>query len=239
MSRRDVLIFIPTYNDVKMLGNIAAQIRELLPEVRILIIDDGSTPAVKHQDPALDVLHARLPANFGLGVCTHVALEHALSQGCRAVVRIDADGQHPISEIPALLQRIDAGGTDIVVGTRVNRNIKKGLAAWSRQVVRWYLAAVAARMSGRRAPRDVNSGFFALNSEAALTLNKFQLDRYPEPQIFILGCREGLRVEEIPITQTERRDGTSTLTIVHALRLLYRFNIFVFGELLRDRSRLS
>jgi polyprenyl-phospho-N-acetylgalactosaminyl synthase len=239
MNGRDILVFIPTYNDVTILADIASQIRGLSPEIRILIVDDGSTPAVSLQDPSLDVLHARLPANFGLGVCTHVALEHALSQGCRAVVRIDADGQHPVSKIPELLQRLDADSADIVVGTRVNRNIKRGLAAWARKTIRWYLTTVAALMSGSRAPKDVNSGFFVLNSTAIQTLNKFQLDRYPEPQIFILSCREGLRIEEIHIEQMDRRDGTSTLNIVHALRLLYRFNIFIIGELLRDRSRMS
>jgi len=239
LSEHDVLVFIPTYNDVKMLDGIATEIYELLPSARILIVDDGSTPAVQFVNPKLDVLHVRLPANFGLGVCTHVAMEHALSQGYQVVLRIDADGQHPVSEMPALLQHLKDSDADIVVGTRVNRNFNKGLAAGARRSVRWYLATVAALMSGKRTPRDVNSGFFILNRNAMSTLNKFQLDRYPEPQIFILGCREGLRVEEIPIEQMERRDGTSTLNIVHALRLLYRFNIFVFGELLRRQSRQS
>jgi len=238
-SGQDTLVFIPTYNDVTMLDQITTAIRKLLPDIRILIVDDGSTPAVQPQDSTLDILYARLPANFGLGVCTHVALEHAISQNCKAIVRIDADGQHPVSQIPELLRCLETEDIDIVVGTRINRNIKKGIAGWARQTVRWYLTVVAAAMSKGQAPRDVNSGFFALNKDAALILNKFQLDRYPEPQIFILGCREGLRVKEIPIEQMERNDGFSTLTIIRAFRLLYRFNVFILGELLRDRSRLS
>ena len=86
LSGQDTLVFIPTYNDVKKLGEITTNIRNLLPDIRILIVDDGSSPAVQPQNSALDILYARLPANFGLGVCTHVALEHALSQNCKAVI---------------------------------------------------------------------------------------------------------------------------------------------------------
>lgn len=229
------LVFIPTYNDVALLSDIVSQIRQLLPDIRILIIDDGSTPAVNRLDPVLDVLYARLPANFGLGVCTHVALDHALSQGCSALVRVDADGQHPISKIPELLQRLEFEGADIVVGTRVNRNNKNGLANWARRLARWYLTTVAALMSGKRTPKDVNSGFFALNDQAILTLGKFQLNRFPEPEIFVIGSREGLKIEEISIEQIDRVEGDTTLTIVQAILLLYRFNMFVFGELFGNR----
>lgn len=44
-------------------------------------------------------------------------------------------------------------------------------------------------------------------------------------------------MNEIAVEQRERRYGTSTLTIMQAARLFYRFNIFILGELTRGRGK--
>jgi hypothetical protein len=100
-----------------------------------------------------------------------------------------------------------------------------------------YFSVVAKLITGGAAPIDVNTGFFAVNAKAMAKLNEFRLERYPEPQMFILAARSGLRIQEVEVEQRPRRSGCSTLGLFSAARFFYRFNIFVLGELLRGRTR--
>lgn len=227
-----VLVVVPTYNDSRLLRDISAEIIALSDAYRVLIVDDGSMEPVDVDSLPDGLMLFRLPANFGLGLCTHVAFDHALKHGYAAVVRIDADGQHPVQEIPRLLEQLQSEA-DLVVGTRTNRNAGTGLRAWFAIWVRGYLSWAAKVVTRGCAPRDVNSGFFAANATAMRLLNKYRLERYPEPQIYILSCRRGLRLKELNIEQRERQYGSSTLTVTHALRLFYRFNIFITAEMLQ------
>lgn len=227
---------MPTLNDVEHLEAITDEINGLDGSFTVLVLDDGSSVPVKDAASESDHLHFRLPANFGLGVCTHIAFDHALHRGYQAVVRVDADGQHPVKMIPALLAKLNAGEADIVMASRSNRNHGSGWRLMISRFVRGYMSAMARLLTRGGVSGDVNSGFFAVNRNAMTFLNTCRLERFPEPQMYILACRHGLRVAEVPVEQMARKHGSSTLTFGHALRMVYRFNIFVLSELLQWRG---
>ena len=218
-SQGGVLVFLPTYNDLELLSDLTRDIVNLGEEYAPLVIDDGSYPAVERASLATGSLVFHALANFGLGTATHIAFDHAIRHGYRAVVRIDADGQHPVASIPSLLAPLDEGRADIVVGVRTNRNKTSGPRALAATIVRAYLSLVARWMSDGGAPIDVNSGFFAASPRAAQTLNTVRLERFPEPQMYMLAPRRGLTITEVPIEQSAREHGRSKVTLGHALRI--------------------
>jgi glycosyltransferase involved in cell wall biosynthesis len=230
-----VLVFIPTLNDSEYLAEIIDNISKLDEALVVLVLDDGSAVPVKPVLSESDCLHFRLPTNFGLGVCTHIAFDHALRGGYRAIIRIDSDGQHPTAMIPELLAKLTANEADIVVASRSNRNQGSGWRFAVGRVVRGYISAIARLVTNGGVPGDVNSGFFAANLAAMKILNNCRLERFPEPQMYILACHHGLRVSEVSVEQQARKHGSSTITFGHALRIVYRFNIFVLSELLQWR----
>ena len=230
-----VLVFIPTLNDAEQLEAIADEIRALDGAFTVMVLDDGSTVPINSMSYR-NCLHFRLPTNFGLGVCTHIAFDHALHEGYQAVVRVDADGQHPIKMIPALLAKLAADQADVIVATRGNRNQGTGWRMVFSRAVRGYFSAMSRLLTYGKVPSDVNSGFFAANRAAVEILNTCRLERFPEPQMYILACRRGLRVGEVPIEQLSRVYGSSSINLNHALRIFYRFNIFVLSELLQKRG---
>jgi glycosyltransferase involved in cell wall biosynthesis len=230
-----VLVFIPTYNDVEQLAAIITEVHELNIAATILVLDDGSMEPVVTALHQLDCLHFRLPANFGLGVCTQIAFDHALRHEYDAIIRVDADGQHPVTEIPALLELLENDEADVVVATRGNRDQGSGQRAFFSRIARSYLSTLAWLLTSGSAPSDVNSGFFAANQSALKKLNANQLERFPEPQMYVLACRLGLRVGAIVVVQLARQERTSTVTVSHGLRLAYRFSIFALSELIQGR----
>lgn len=230
-----VLVFVPTLNDVEHLAAIIDEINELDGAFTVLVLDDGSAVPVRPMLNRSHCLYFRLPANFGLGVCTHIAFDHALRGNYHAIVRVDSDGQHPVEMIPALLSKLTAGEADVVVASRINRNQGSGLRFVMSRIVRGFISATARLLTKGEVPSDVNSGFFAANPRAMEVLNSHQLERFPEPQMYILACRHGLRVAEVSVDQMARKHGSSTITFGHALRIVYRFSIFVLSELLQWR----
>jgi hypothetical protein len=233
----DVLVFIPSYNDMVAVAGVIAAIKMLSPVPKILLLDDGSVEPGNCEWGRDNVLFFRLPDNYGLGTCTHIALDHMLKFGYRAMVRIDADGQHPAAQIPELLACLDERDADLVVGCRTNQDNGGGLGALVRRLVKWYFVRLTRLIGGAETPSDVNTGFFALNRKAAGVLNRFHLERYPEPQMFMLAGRAGLRLGEVFVEQAARARGRSSLSFFHATRLFYRFNILAIGEALRGGRR--
>jgi glycosyltransferase involved in cell wall biosynthesis len=233
-----ILVFVPSFNDRELLRSLTLEIIALGTNFQPMVIDDGSLPPIQEKDLSEGTLLARVPDNFGLGMATHIAFDHAILHSYSTVVRIDADGQHPVSLIPRIIAPVLDGSADIVVAERTNRDIRTGFREIVSRVVRGYLSQIASLMTGGKAPKDVNSGFFSANLKSVARINEFGLDRFPEPQIYVLAPRNGLVIASLEIEQSERRHGASTVTLSHAIRLFYRFNIFVLAELLqKSRAR--
>lgn len=231
-----VLVFIPSRNDWSEPGRLVGEIRALGAEYTALVIDDGSERPPKGDFELIsDTLYVSLPSNYGLGVCTQIAFDHAEAHGYHAVARIDADGQHPVSRIPDLVRPILDQEADLVIGCRINAANAHDARGVLTRLVHGYFRTLACLVSGRAAARDLTSGFLAFGPTAVSVIGEFDLERYPEPQINIISKRAGLRVKEIEIEQRERATGSSTLGAISAFQLIYRFSILVLAELLRRR----
>ena len=123
----NVLVTIPTYNEVESLPRIVARVRAATPEVHILVVDDNSPDGtgevadrLAQADSAVHVMHRA--GKEGLGRAYVAAFGWALEHGYSHVVEMDADGSHRPEQLPALLDR--AGGADspaLVIGSRYVR----------------------------------------------------------------------------------------------------------------------
>jgi Glycosyl transferase family 2 len=81
----------------------------------VLVVDDGSTDATAARARSAGAIVASLPVNLGVGAALQTGFRYAVQHGYTTVVTIDADGQHPVSHIPALLSVPDVA---LVVGSR-------------------------------------------------------------------------------------------------------------------------
>ena len=227
-----VLVFVPSYNDAKSLDEIVGSISDLGERYRCLLVDDGSDPPLDLTAYGSKNLVCRLPDNIGIGFSTSVALQHASRFGYAMVVRVDADGQHPIKRIPDLLQPIENGTADIVAGVRANRN-RYGNLPFLRSLIRKYFSLIVFFLTKGNCPSDVNTGFMALSSAAVVKLRDQEFSRFPEPELFVLASSKRLVVTQIEVEQEEREHGASTLTVFAAARMIVRFTIYAVDQLLR------
>ncbi len=119
LSRESVVALMPTFGDVPSPG----LLRETLHHTgRLLIVDDGSPVGSARKleelssEPGVELL--RLPVNGGKGEAIRAGLQELLAgtTAPQAVLVIDADGQHPPSAIPSLLEA--GADAELVIGDR-------------------------------------------------------------------------------------------------------------------------
>jgi len=232
-----VLVFLPTFNDFDGLPALVAEVVAAVPGARVLVIDDGSQRPFDPADLPAGTLYVRLPFNCGLGVCTQVAIDHMLAHGYAWLARLDADGQHPAARLPDLLAPLAEGRADLTVGVRENHREAPQADRPLRNLVKDYYRWACRLATGGQAPSDPNSGLHALGRKAAAVLSQAALERFPEPEMYVIACRARLRVVEVRVEQGPRLAGRSTLTVTHALRMLFRFNVFLLNELVQGRRR--
>jgi len=116
---------VPVYNEgdgiVDFLTQLAAALRGITDQARILVIDDGSTDntarEVVNMSPGLPVGLISLSRNFGKENAIAAGLDHANAD---IVIVMDADFQHPLSILPEFVAKWRLG-YDMVYGVRHNR----------------------------------------------------------------------------------------------------------------------
>lgn len=215
-------IVIPACNEAASLAQLVPELRELHPEARILVIDDGSddtTASVARKAGAEVISH---PYNKGNGASVKTGVRAARSD---IIVLMDADSQHDPKEVASLLSRLSEG-YDMVVGARS----WSGQANLSRGLANTLYNRLASWMVGHQI-QDLTSGFRAarrLNLMRFLHLlpNGFS---YPATSTMAF-FRAGYSVAYQPIVARSRQGSPSHIRPVHdGLRFL--LIIFRIGTL--------
>ena len=112
-----VWIIVPAFNEAQVLGDVVAGLRSAFAHV--VVVDDGSsddTADVALRAGAHVIPH---PVNLGQGAAIQTGVEYTRRQpGAELFATFDADGQHRVADVLAMLERISRGDADLVIGTR-------------------------------------------------------------------------------------------------------------------------
>lgn len=219
------IVVIPTYNEKENVAAMAAAVLAVLPsEGRLLFLDDNSPDGTGRiidelcaKEPRLAVMH-RLKKE-GLGRAYVAGFAKALEMGATHVVEMDCDFSHDPADLKRMFATIADGtgdGTaDVVVGSRY---VKGGrCVGWPFK--RWFISFFGGRFIRfvLGVPvQDPTGGFKCFTRAALERLNDFSVIRsfgYSfQMEMNYRMAQMGLRLQEIPITFTERRAGTSKIS---------------------------
>jgi len=145
-------------------------IREVLLELRrawphVIAVDDGSADdtAERLRDTGATVV--RHAVNLGQGAAIQTGVEYARNRpGAKLFATFDADGQHRVADVLAMIDRLHAESADIVIGTRFGPGVSR--PPLLKRVVLQTAAALSPR--GRRLGlTDTNNGLRVFNKTVA------------------------------------------------------------------------
>lgn len=232
-----VLVVVPCHNEEVSGPEVARRLSALASShsYDFCFVDDGST------DRTASVLGELVPghvvshlSNVGVSGVLMTGFTIARHGDFDYVVQCDGDGQHPIEEIPRLIERAEADRADLVIGSRFAASQSIESTTVLRRLGSLILV-IALRVLFPSTPvADPTSGFRAYSRRASLTFLRAMPERYPEPETIALASRAGLKVVEVPTRMAPRMGGTSSLTGMKTAMYMIRVISALLGLRLRS-----
>ena len=111
---------IPAYNEAKHISHVVKAAKRFVP---VLVVDDSSVDETAKIAEIAGAQVLRQPSNQGKGSALRAGFQRALDLGCKAVITLDADGQHDPTEIGKFLQLYAVREPDLIIGRRSFRKM--------------------------------------------------------------------------------------------------------------------
>ena len=230
-----LLILIPAFNEIGAIAGVIREVRGVMPDAPILVVDDASTDGTDKSARSAGAYVLRLPYHLGLGGGVQAGYKLAYELGYEYVIRVDGDGQHDPKYIPALLNILRTTGCHMVIGSR----FENGSGAYTnsvRAVGIWFFRLVLRPILGKPV-HDPTSGFVGVNRQALQVFTgSFPLE-YPEIEALVVLQRKRFRFQEVPVEMRRRTTGHSTITAVKSLYYIFHVLLGVFINVLKFEGR--
>ncbi len=200
------LILIPVYNEEATIRKLVGEIRELYPEIPLLVVDDGSRDNSAAEARAGGAIVLRHPFNLGDGAARQTGFLYALRHGYRYLVHLDGDRQHCPREIALFIEALNRGEADLVVGSRILGQCSYPLSPGRRAGMKIF--SLICSLVLRQKITDPTSGFRGMNRRAMwIFTGGYYPQHFPDADVIISSHFRGLRVREIPITVSLSRSS--------------------------------
>lgn len=222
----DVLVIIPTYNEIENITNIIEAVMKYPDNFDVLVIDDnspdGTADAVRKLMeiyPERVYLETR-EGKLGLGTAYIHGFKWALQRDYGYVIEMDADFSHNPDDLTRLYHCCKDEGADVAIGSRYITGVN--VVNWPMgRVLMSYFASAYVRFVTRMKLRDATAGFVCYRRRVleAINLDKIEFKGYAF-QIemkFKAFCKK-FKIVELPIIFINRQLGTS------------KMNTSIFGE---------
>ena len=214
-------MIIPSLNEEKAIGPvISGIISELDGDCDVLVIDGYSRDqtvevSLRHGAEVIQVDKA-----FGIAAAIEAGILEAYRGNYQYLVRIDADGQHPPSEIKKILTPVISGQADFVIGSRFlgdadyNPNLLRNISI---STICFLLKALH-----HVKITDCTSGCQIYNREV---IEFFALDKkfeYSEIRAIWMAHKAGFRIREEFINMAPRTSGVSSFSLGIAFFYMFK-----------------
>lgn len=217
-----LLVIIPAYNEEACILQTVAELRRVCPEYDYLVVNDGSLDRTAEICRRNGLHLLDLPVNLGLSGAVQAGMKYAYRHGYDAAVQFDADGQHCPEYLPVMLQTLETGGYDIVIGSRyVTQKKPRSMRMFGSALI-----AFAIRLTTGRWLGDPTSGM-RMYSRRVIRQFASQLNIEPEPDTIAYLIQSGAKTVEVQVQMRERAAGVSYLSPIRSAAYMLQMGVSI------------
>jgi len=225
ISKTEVCVLIPAYNEAKNIADIVDFIRK--DGFPVLVVDDGSTDDSKRIIPSLGVDYILSAVNEGKGASIRKGLHWFLERDFKAVILMDGDGQHAPNELDVFFGALN-DGADVVVGNRLWKPHGMSMVRLTtNRVMSWILSTVAGQTI-----HDTQCGYRAFSRRAIESFH-MKTDRFEaESEMLLDSSRKGFKIRSVPVSSIYRDE----VSHIRPAKDTVRFFKFLFTYLSKPKT---
>ena len=238
MTRTRIVAIVPALNEEGIIGKVVDEIRAVSPEIDVVVVDDASSDETAAVARSHGATVLRLPFNVGIGGAVQTGFRYALAEEYDRAVRLDGDGQHDAREIPKLLEPVERGEADLVIGSRFAEGEASYRPPFARRIGIRVFARLVSLLSGQHVT-DTTSGFVALDRVGIELFAREYPHDYPEVEATLVALRSGLRLAQVQVEMRERETGASSITFVRSLYYIVKVLLALLVSSLRRYPRIQ
>lgn len=226
-----ILAIIPAFNEADNIKAVIEDLRSFRGD--ILVVNDGSTDATAAVAKSLGAHVITHPFNLGIGGTVQTGLRYACEQGYDMAIQFDGDGQHRGDQVFKIVELVQRGEADLVIGSRtLPGGYKMGVTRWIGSRIFHCLI----RFLAGQAIEDPTSGFRCYGKKTIRLFSRFYTDDYPEVESIITAARNGLRVVEVPVLMRGRLSGHSSITRRKSAYYMLKVTLAMVVDAMRGRD---
>ncbi|MBN1352385.1 glycosyltransferase [candidate division KSB1 bacterium] len=225
-----IAVIIPAYNEERTIANVIAEYRQALPEAAIYVGDNNSIDqtAVRAREAGAVVIPCD---KQGKGNAVRQLFEDVTAD---IYIMIDADETYSASNVRDLIEPVESGKADMVVGMR--KQISKQAFSLSHKIGNITLTNILNR-SFKVNLKDILSGYRVMSRKLVENLILLAEGFEIEAELTIRSLQEHFRIIEIPIEYRNRPEGSESklstwgdgFLILYTIVTLFRdYNPMVF-----------
>ena len=227
-TQENILVIIPAFNEEGSLEKVVDEVHTHLPQVEVLVVNDGSTDLTSEKAKACGAMVLDLPFNLGIGGAMQAGYQYAHEKGYDIAIQVDGDGQHDPKEIGKLLKALKEKKVDVAIGSRFIGDLGYKSSTMRRIGISIF-SQVISMIVGQKIT-DPTSGFRAANRKAIQLFASNYPQDYPEPEVVILLHQCRLKMEEVPVGMSERYSGESSITKIRSMYYMVKVLLAIFVD---------
>lgn len=210
----ETAIIIPVYDEAEVVAEVVNSVKKYFKYV--VCVNDGSRDASSTEVKKTNAYLIEHPINMGQGAALQTGIEFARQLPVKYFVTFDADGQHRITDIYAMLDKIKEEDFDIILGSRFLGETV-GISTSKRRLLK--LAIWFSKMTTGLSLTDTHNGLRVFNKEVADNMQITQPDMTHASEILEIIADKKYKYAEIPVTieytDYSRRKGQSIVNAVN------------------------
>ncbi|HLC88743.1 MAG TPA: glycosyltransferase family 2 protein [Candidatus Nanoarchaeia archaeon] len=208
----EATVIIPAHNEEKHIQEVIQKVKKYAD--KIIVIDDGSSDDTFNlaKQEKVTVLHNLI--NVGKGAALRTGCDYAFSRGAKAVIALDADGQHDPDKIPEFLAKLNE--SEIVFGYRKFSESMPFVLRFGN----WFINKTTFLLYSLNL-NDTQCGYRAFTLTAYKKIRWYVSDYSMESEMISRAGKNKLAYSEVPI-QTIYNDKYKGTTIVDGVKIVLK-----------------